>query len=516
MVQPEHTSYDEMPYVFSPHPQSHPDRLATLASLLGMNPQAIDRCRVLELGCAGGGNLIPMASNLAKSQFIGVDFSAKQVTEGQKIIADLGLTNIELRFGDIRAIDASWGIFDYIIAHGVYSWIPPDAQQRLLQICSQNLAEQGVAYVSYNIYPGWHMLRMVRDMMRYHARKYHDPKERVQHARALLLFLARSSPRQDSPYAQMLRHTVTALDPHSDEYLFHEYLEEINEPLYFHQFLEQAGRHGLQYIGEADATANSSTDLPTDVNQVLSRLSADWFERQQYLDFVHGRQFRESLLCHQAVDLDWTGQTERVKQMHLASAARADSGNANPLDSTEITFHGRTFGSLTTTYPVVKTALRHLAQSWPGSVSFQELEQQTRAQVSPNVNDVEWAASRDLLARTLLQSHLEIDLVELHVQPLPLVNAISNKPKAARFSRYQAARGPLVTNQRHESIELTELERFILWKLDGQRDRGELLRELAGPVGQPILSRAGVSSRDAESKLGACLQRLCHAGLLIV
>ena len=65
-------SYDEIPYESYPFAQSHPDRLATLATLFGMKPQPIDDCRVLELGCASGGNLIPMAACLPGSKFVGI------------------------------------------------------------------------------------------------------------------------------------------------------------------------------------------------------------------------------------------------------------------------------------------------------------------------------------------------------------------------------------------------------------------------------------------------------------
>jgi len=118
-------SYDQTPYPNLSYSQSHPDRLATVATLLGMSPAAVERCRVLELGCAGGGNLIPMAYGLPESQFVGIDISARQIAEGQSVVAALGLKNITFKQMDIMEIGADLGQFDYIIAHGVYSWVPP-------------------------------------------------------------------------------------------------------------------------------------------------------------------------------------------------------------------------------------------------------------------------------------------------------------------------------------------------------------------------------------------------------
>src|SRR5262249_13699905 len=155
--------------------QTHPDRLATVATLFGMRPAAVDCCRVLELGCAAGGNLIPMAQALPGSSFLGIDLSARQVAEGAKVVAALGLTNVALRRQRILDVDESWGTFDYILCHGVSSWVPAPVQDRILHICSANLAPAGVAYVSYNTYPGWHLSGMIRDMMCYHARRYATP-----------------------------------------------------------------------------------------------------------------------------------------------------------------------------------------------------------------------------------------------------------------------------------------------------------------------------------------------------
>ena len=153
------TAYDEVPYPSYPLPQSHPDHLATLATLLGLSPPTTERCRVLELGCASGGNLIPMALTSPDSRFVGIDLSREQIAEGQKTVEALGLTNIELRHLSILDVDDSFGPFDYIVCHGVYSWVPENVQDRILAICARNLVPEGIGYVSYNTYPGWHMQR---------------------------------------------------------------------------------------------------------------------------------------------------------------------------------------------------------------------------------------------------------------------------------------------------------------------------------------------------------------------
>jgi cyclopropane fatty-acyl-phospholipid synthase-like methyltransferase len=150
------SSYDKVPYDSFPYPQSHPDRLATVAALFGLRPAHVDTCRVLELGCAAGGNLIPMALTLPGSRSLGVDFSAVEVNEGKQTIKDLGLENIELRQASILDIDAAYGKFDYILCHGVYSWVADEVQEKILSICKANLAPAGIAGVRHGLqWCGW-------------------------------------------------------------------------------------------------------------------------------------------------------------------------------------------------------------------------------------------------------------------------------------------------------------------------------------------------------------------------
>lgn len=152
-------------YPSQPFAASHPDRLATIATLYGMKPAPVDRCRVLELGCADGGNIIPMAEVLPASELVGIDVSETEISTGGETIRALALDNIRLEMADILDIDASLGRFDYVICHGVFSWVPDEVQDKIFAVCRQNLADNGVAYVNYNTYPGWHVQGMIRDML---------------------------------------------------------------------------------------------------------------------------------------------------------------------------------------------------------------------------------------------------------------------------------------------------------------------------------------------------------------
>src|SRR5947208_9436643 len=251
MADPTRTTYDEVLYPSHTHSQTHPDRLATIATLFGMRPAPVDGCRVLELGCGNGGNLIPMAFGLPTSEFVGIDLAARPLAQGQAAVEALGLKNLSLRQGNILEVSADAGPFDYIIAHGIYSWVPPAVREKILAICRGHLAPQGVAFVSYNAYPGSHLRDMVRQMMLFHVRGFSDPQERVNQAVALTKFLAESQTNPDV-YRQFMKDALEEILEHEEGHLFHAELAEINAPIYFHQFYQHARRHDLQYLGEAD------------------------------------------------------------------------------------------------------------------------------------------------------------------------------------------------------------------------------------------------------------------------
>src|SRR5262245_19579908 len=251
MSEATHTLYDEVLYPSGLYVQTHPDRLATVATLFGMNPAPVENCRVLELGCNDGTNLIAMAYALPRSQFVGIDVAERPIASGQAIIDELGLRNISLRQLDLLQTPSELGLFDYIIAHGLYSWVAELVRDKLLALCGAHLTDNGVAYVSYNVYPGSHFRDLTRGMMRYHVAKFSDPDQKVHQARTLIKVIAESKKQEPEPYHQILQQELARALTRSDAALFHDDLNAINQPVYFHEFIEHAARHDLQYLSEA-------------------------------------------------------------------------------------------------------------------------------------------------------------------------------------------------------------------------------------------------------------------------
>jgi methyltransferase-like protein/cyclopropane fatty-acyl-phospholipid synthase-like methyltransferase len=503
VIENEKTStYDNVPYDSHPFPQSHPDRLATIATLFGMKPQPIDNCKVLELACASGGNIIPLAQTMPKSHFVGIDLSKRQIEDGQKVVKQLGLKNIELKHVDLKNLDESLGKFDYIVAHGLYSWVQGDVQEKILEVCEKFLSANGVAYISYNTYPGWHFRGMIRDMMLYHAGQLTDPNAKAGQSRALLDFLAQSVPSENNAYGIMLKNEVEVLKNQRDSYLFHDHLEEENEPMYFHQFIEKANKHGLQFLGEAEFSTMLTSNFPAQVGETLRKISTDIVRTEQYMDFVRNRTFRQTLLCRADVQLNRNLSFEQVKQFMIASPIKPVSENPEITVAKAETFALPNGVQLTTPQPLVKAALQHLGEIWPKAIKFDELLNKALAKVAPNViQDKNAAAAQSQLLGADLLTAYSTNAVVFRTHELPFVSEVSKTPKASDLAKFQAENGNYVTNQLHEIVTIDIFSKHLLALLDGKRDHKQLIDELTKLVKADtlVVQKDGKQVKDGEA-----------------
>ncbi|MCA8991736.1 MAG: methyltransferase regulatory domain-containing protein [Planctomycetaceae bacterium] len=474
-------SYDRTPYRSLPFPQTHPSRLGTIGTLLGMSPAPLENARILELGCASGGNLLPMADQYQNATLIGIDGSALQIEDGNQALKAAGLTNVELRHQDILEFESPEP-FDYIICHGVYSWVPDNVQSRILEIAKQSLAPNGLAYISYNTFPGWHMRGMIRDIMRFRASSFEDPDEQLAQARGLLTFLTNSIKSENNAYGLMLKNELESISRADDSYLIHEHLEEINSPIYFHQFAERLAEKGLQYVGEADFGVMSLDNFPDHVRGMLESVARSRIEVEQYMDFLRNRAFRQTILTHADVQLDNAADPTRLLKLRVSSNAQPDQ-QIDAKSQDKVGFRRR--GSvLTTTEPVVKAAMQHLAKVWPQSVPFTELAATARSFVAgrpvPVDTEVMSDASRHL-AKTLLRC-FATSMIDLHLEQAPFVTRLAEMPVTSTLARAQAQRGASVSNRLHEHQQLDDIQRFVLQQLDGGTNAATLLERVTAAV----------------------------------
>ncbi|AVR87319.1 methyltransferase regulatory domain-containing protein [Thauera aromatica] len=375
MIQEIADSYDRNQYLSHAFFFTAPAYLRATAWLYGVETAPVETARVLELGCSAGGNLLPFALSYPNATAVGVDLSSEQIRHGQKIAANLGAGNLSLHAMDLTQIDNNFGQFDYIIAHGVFSWVPPEVKQAILRICRENLSPQGIACVSYNTYPGWKVGDIVRDAMQIHSHGADCDADRLARAKAMLTLLSEGVA-VGNTLAPALKSAVAKLRKHSDHYLAHEYLELHNTPCYFIEFAEAAQQAGLAYVGDAEAFSemNGSYGRNVQLNHSLIALGQPKVLRQQYLDFAICRNFRKSLLIdakrHAAIGND--PDLGRLTDLRFAGRF-TETGRVDNAPKPRLQYKNHKEQTLTTNDAVIEAVMRSLTDTWPRSQSVDAL-----------------------------------------------------------------------------------------------------------------------------------------------
>ena len=303
------TIYKELGYKSYPFPFTTPAYLEAYGTLVGLKPPTAKTARVLELGATYGGNIISQAVHNPEATFVGIELSQDQVEKGNKIISDAKLDNVSLLQGDILNFDESLGNFDYIIAHGFYSWISDEMKDKLLDIISHHLADNGIAYVSYNTYPGWHTMEEVRQLMLFANRGYDEltHKEKVLRGKTVGSLVGAQILNYDnlkernSKFLGALRSVMQK----DDYYVGHDHLEPHNDPCYFYQFNDHLKAHNLSYVCDADLTLSMVRTYDDSIADKLEKLAPNsQADQEQYLDFMLDTTFRKSIICKESVAKD--------------------------------------------------------------------------------------------------------------------------------------------------------------------------------------------------------------------
>ena len=296
------TIYSELGYKSMPFPYTTPATLEAYAALVGISAPNPKTARVLELGATYGGNIISQALFNLDATFVGIELSQEQVEKGNEVIANAGLTNVSLVQSDIASIGSEIGTFDYIIAHGVYSWVDDGVKDALLRLVDEHLAEDGIAYISYNTYPGWHTMDEVRQLMMFSNRDktQFNHKEKVLHGKTIGSIVGSQILKYDnlkernSKFLGALRSVMQK----DEYYVGHDHLEPNNDPVYFYQFNDHLEAHNLAYLCDADLTLSMVRSFDADIADTLDKLALnDHVAQEQYLDFMLDTTFRKSIIC---------------------------------------------------------------------------------------------------------------------------------------------------------------------------------------------------------------------------
>lgn len=297
-------SYDDLMYESGAFSQTAINNLEARARLMGLQPAPAANAKVLELGCSMGGNIITQALYYPDAEFTGIDLSGRQVAQGNATIEKMGLKNVHLEEKDILTVDESFGKFDYIIVHGIWSWVPDTVKDKIFSICRNNLTEHGIAYISYNVYPGWKRQEQLREIMYFSGRDVlEEPLEaRTRKGLDALKELAEILENDKGLGGGGKLPAIQKILNHNFYYIAHEYMEAFNDPIYVNGFIEWANRHRLAYIGDTDLHVSFVSWMAEHTRErILALAGDDYIAKEFYSDILSDRQFRRSLLCREEV-----------------------------------------------------------------------------------------------------------------------------------------------------------------------------------------------------------------------
>lgn len=449
-------AYDAMPYASYPYPETNPLLLQGLAGLYGLKPASPSKARILEIGCAEGVNIIGIAALFPHAECVGIDMSARQIETAKRHAATLALPNVKLEAISLSDIPQTWGQFDYIIAHGMLSWVAPPIQAKLMEMCGKRLSPHGVAYISFNTLPGWHMVRMVRDMMLFHSENAPSPQAKAVSARDMLRTVTAITAPRGSAYSAFLQSEQDTIKNKPDAYLLHDHLEENNHAFYLQDFVKMANAHGLAYIADTDLTTQGKVNPPPELLPLLSA-TTNRVRQEQYIDFITSRRFRSALLCRADAPLRTDIPPSILRAMHVLSHFTVETA-ADGAKACRVAGKLDMNGSDVDVARLIEQLDKQAGQSMP---------------LAPFIDALPSAGQQAFIEKILML--VFAGGFTLLAEPMQHCSSISPRPIAFPLARYQASQQEWAMTQRMEVRPLNMMERVALCNMDGYHDIPQII-----------------------------------------
>lgn len=511
-------TYDEFPYPSMTIQETHPDRIAAVARFHGLETESPKSCRVLELGCGNGSNLTWLASSLPDSEFIGIDLSQNHITEARETLGILGLTNTAFHQQDVLEIgEQSYDKFDYIIAHGLFSWVPEAVSERILELYGKLLNPNGVGYISYNVLPGFHLRKIMREAMQFHVRNTSGTFEIVKKARTFAQFLSENTIHTPL-YHQLIESEFNEMIDRDDSNIYHDDLSTLNNPFYFSDFVGRAAKHQLQFLSEAGRPTSLPRDLPPEVLKFIENNSENLIESEQYIDYFQCTRFRKTLLCRNNVILDREFKPNAIKQFFISSSLRPDSGAIAVENQKTEKFTTNSGASFETDHLLTKAVLACFATNESHEISFEELVNRSIDDLSTKGFSTDsWEKELETTISLLIQLYVN-RMIRFHVCSSSALNYLPEKPKVSDFARLQAQKGERVPTSHGANILLSDdFTKELFTLLTGDKTRSELIAALVPklyPVKETDIDIEDFRERISKT-LDEALDQLVRFGLFV-
>ena len=477
--------YDQVHYPSFPFVRTHPITTGVFAALYGRRFRPFAASRVLEVGCGDGVNLINMALGAPQAEFLGVDLAEQPIAVARATAQRGGCANVGFHACDLAEIDASYGRFDYMIAHGVYAWVPARAREALMRIVGERLSDDGLAVVSYNALPGARFRQAIRDMLLCVTDRAEIPEQKLDLARSFLAEQIEvwSDAEADEMALKSEARRILAIPP---EVLYHDELNKDFAPQLLSDTVAAGARFELTYLCDAQPKLSEEALFPSDaLAAIRERAGGDWARFEQLADFRSMPRFRYSLFCRGEADR----RREPARLRGLWACDQLTVLEANPRAPDGAAFKAANNARIKTRDPELSAFLVTLAAAFPLAVPLDP------ASESPN------------LAKHIFRLFAN-QVIQVTTEQWPLVAVPGERPKASALARLQAANGgSMVATLRSHIAQIEDAPtRALLPLMDGTRTRHELTLEM--------IQRDRISYEVASTRLREILTTFALAGLL--
>lgn len=472
------SAYNKIHYEGVIAPNSFPDHLALCAIWHNSGHSPLQRFRFTELGCGDGANLLPLAFYHRDSTFIGIDSSESALKRAQEGARTIGLRNVQLLNKDICEIEpAELAPSDYIVVHGLYSWVTEDARNAILNICGKKLSNKGLAYISYNAQPGWATRSIVRETLRRSTKVQEASLEqKSEQATKIASQILDDLPSRDYAFAALLAEELERVRDGKPFYVFHEYLTEFNEGFWLRDFVGNARQYGLRYVGDAQF-CRWEGQIPKDLRDELSQRDLDPIEQEETADLLCHRYFHASVLSRDGAPREIMSHKDILERVSMATSLCAES---DPFDLTEkvverfIENHGQV---VTLDTAITKAAVVLLAAQWPAGMKLEALYQQASALLIQYGCDVMGDARAQLMDE--LTTLFEAGVIDVRLTEPGGNKTASEYPKIHALARYEIEHREALTTPYHMPLTLNDDMLKIAGVMNGCKSAKEL-RQLYG------------------------------------
>ncbi len=475
------SAYVAVPYPGNLIPQSVPTHVALCASWHTCERSGIKQFRLAELGCGDGANLLAIAYYNSGATFIGIDSCSTELAVAHKAAECIGLHNVQFVASDVCDLDpAEFAPFDYVIAHGLYSWVPEGARDAILNFCRYALAPSGLAYISYNAQPGWATRRLVREtLLRARSVREAPIEEKAHRAIELAAHLLEDLPSRDYAHAVLLAGELERVRNGQPGYVYHEYLAEVNDGFWLGEFVERARRHGLDYVCDAQFGRWEGWVNPA-LRASLAQRSLDQVEQEETADLLGDRYFRASILCRADAVRTPTSGDELWQQVHIATSLGGMSDQFDLAEGVVERFAGTGGTEITLQAAITKAAIVSLCAQWPRGSTLQQIHEragQLLQQYGFPVPD-----NSELQLRDDLTTLFEAGQIDLRLHEPEYETSVPANPEAHALARFEAGHRNALSTPFHLPIPFEPAAMALIRELDGRRSQADLGRDFGEPL----------------------------------